>query len=105
MVRFDFKDEEWSVFSQLASNLSASGCSVRGVAAHITAKRRCPTNGGFSNRAYWSSSIHCFVSVFFGIGSLIRVKLLFAVIIGPARLYRCMHVSDWSWSAQLSLAL
>ncbi|MEM9309794.1 MAG: hypothetical protein AAGA74_21090, partial [Pseudomonadota bacterium] len=41
----------------------------------------------------------------FGIGSLIRVKLLFAVIFGPVRLDRCMHVSDRSRSAQLSLAL
>ena len=30
----------------------------------------------------------------FGIRSLIRVKLLFAVISGPVRLDRCMHVSD-----------
>ena len=41
----------------------------------------------------------------FGIVSLTRVKLLFAVIVGPVRLGRCMHVSDRSWSAQLSLAL
>jgi hypothetical protein len=41
----------------------------------------------------------------FGIWSLIRVKLLFAVIVGPVRLDRCMHVSDRSRSAQLSLAL
>ncbi len=41
----------------------------------------------------------------FGIRSLIRVKLLFAVIVGPVRLDRCMHVSDWTWSAPLSLAL
>ena len=42
---------------------------------------------------------------FFGIRSFIRVKLLFAVIVGPVRLDRCMHVSDRSRSAQLSLAL
>ena len=49
---------------------------------------------------------HCIVSFpTFGIGSLIRVKLLFAVIVGPVRLDRCMHVSDRSRSAQLSLAL
>ena len=29
-----------------------------------------------------------------GILSLIRVKLLFAVIVGPVQLGRCMHVSD-----------
>ena len=40
-----------------------------------------------------------------GIWSLIRVKLLFAVIVGPVRLDRCMQVSDRSRSAQLSLAL
>ncbi len=31
-----------------------------------------------------------------GIWSLIRVRLLFAVIFGPVRLDRCMHVSDRS---------
>ena len=31
---------------------------------------------------------------FFGIGSHIRAKLFFAVISGPVRLDRCMHVSD-----------
>ena len=36
--------------------------------------------------------------------SLIRVTLLFAVIIGPVRLGRCMHVSDWMWSTLLCLA-
>ncbi len=40
-----------------------------------------------------------------GIGSLIRVRRLFAVIAGSVRLDRCMHVSDRSRSAQLSLAL
>lgn len=32
----------------------------------------------------------------FGSLSLIRVTLLFAVIVGPVRLDRCMHVSDWT---------
>ena len=50
--------------------------------------------------------VHFIVSFpFFGIGSLIRVKLLFAVIIGPVRLDRCTHVSDRLWSTQISLAL
>ncbi len=41
----------------------------------------------------------------FGIKSLVRVKLLFAVIVGPVLSDRCMHVSDPSRSARLSLAL
>ena len=30
--------------------------------------------------------------------SAIFYQLLFAVIIGPVRLDRCAHVSDWLWS-------
>lgn len=61
-------------------------------------------NDSFSNRASGSSSFHRFVSIFW-VGSLIRVKLVYVAISGPVRLDRCMHVSDWSRSVQLSLAL
>lgn len=55
----------------------------------------------FSSRAFGSSSFHLLFSVFKESLSLIRVTLLFAVIVGLVRLGRCMHVSDWTWSARL----
>ena len=68
-------------------------------------RARVPRVYAFSNRAFGSSSFHLLVSVLSGHVSLIRVILLVAVIYGPVRLGRCMHVSDWTWSAPLCLAL